>query len=408
MSNSEKALQMHEQWNGKLETTAKAHVNSREDLTIAYTPGVAEPCKVIAKDPEAAYKYTIKSNTVAVVSDGSAVLGLGNIGALAAMPVMEGKAVLFKEFGGVNAVPICLDTQDTEEIIRTVVNIAPAFGGINLEDISAPRCFEIETRLKELLDIPVFHDDQHGTAIACLAAVIGALRFVKKDMKTAKFVVNGCGAAGSAIGRLLISMGAENVTMVDRFGALYEGIDANLDRIQSYLATVTNKEHKKGTLADIAKGADVLIGVSAPNVFTKEIIASMADKAIVFALANPVPETSYADAIEAGAAVAGTGRSDSPNQVNNVTVFPGVFRGAIDVRAKAITEEMKVAAVYAISELIDEKDLRADYVVPDAFDPRVAPAVAAAVARVAMETGIARIKVDPEEVRANTMKRVGR
>ena len=408
MSNSEKALQMHEQWNGKLETTAKAHVNSREDLAIAYTPGVAEPCKVIAKDPEAAYKYTIKSNTVAVVSDGSAVLGLGNIGALAAMPVMEGKAVLFKEFGGVNAVPICLDTQDTEEIIRTVVNIAPAFGGINLEDISAPRCFEIETRLKELLDIPVFHDDQHGTAIACLAAVIGALRFVKKDMKTAKFVVNGCGAAGSAIGRLLISMGAENVTMVDRFGALYEGIDANLDRIQSYLATVTNKEHKKGTLADIAKGADVLIGVSAPNVFTKEIIASMADKAIVFALANPVPETSYADAIEAGAAVAGTGRSDSPNQVNNVTVFPGVFRGAIDVRAKAITEEMKVAAVYAISELIDEKDLRADYVVPDAFDPRVAPAVAAAVARVAMETGIARIKVDPEEVRANTMKRVGR
>ena len=408
MSNSEKALQMHEQWNGKLETTAKAHVNSREDLAIAYTPGVAEPCKVIAKDPEAANKYTIKSNTVAVVSDGSAVLGLGNIGALAAMPVMEGKAVLFKEFGGVNAVPICLDTQDTEEIIRTVVNIAPAFGGINLEDISAPRCFEIETRLKELLDIPVFHDDQHGTAIACLAAVIGALRFVKKDMKTAKFVVNGCGAAGSAVGRLLISMGAENVTMVDRFGALYEGIDANLDRIQSYLATVTNKEHKKGTLADIAKGADVLIGVSAPNVFTKEIIASMADKAIVFALANPVPETSYADAIEAGAAVAGTGRSDSPNQVNNVTVFPGVFRGAIDVRAKAITEEMKVAAVYAISELIDEKDLRADYVVPDAFDPRVAPAVAAAVARVAMETGIARIKVDPEEVRANTMKRVGR
>ena len=408
MTNNEKALKMHEEWNGKIETTAKAHVNSREDLAIAYTPGVAEPCKVIAQDPEAAYKYTMKANTVAVVSDGSAVLGLGNIGALAAMPVMEGKAVLFKEFGGVNAVPICLDTQDTEEIIKSVVNIAPAFGGINLEDISAPRCFEIETRLKELLNIPVFHDDQHGTAIACLAAVIGALRFVKKDMKTAKFVVNGCGAAGSAIGRLLISMGAENVTMVDRFGALYEGIDANLDRIQSYLATVTNKEHKKGTLADIAKGVDVLIGVSAPNVFTKEIIASMADKAIVFALANPVPETSYADAIEAGAAVAGTGRSDSPNQVNNVTVFPGVFRGAIDVRAKAITEEMKVAAVYAISELIDEKDLRADYVVPDAFDPRVAPAVAAAVARVAMETGIARIKVDPEEVRANTMKRVGR
>ena len=408
MNTNEKALELHKEWNGKLETVSKTPVKSREDLSLAYTPGVAEPCKVIAGDKEAAYTYTIKANTIAVVSDGSAVLGLGNIGPYAAMPVMEGKAVLFKEFGGVNAVPICLDTQDTEEIIKAVTWMAPGFGGINLEDISAPRCFEIEERLKETLDIPVFHDDQHGTAIACLAAVIGALRFVKKDMKTAKFVVNGCGAAGSAIGRLLISMGAENVTMVDRFGALYEGIDANLDRIQSYLATVTNKEHKKGTLADIAKGADVLIGVSAPNVFTKEIIASMADKAIVFALANPVPETSYADAIEAGAAVAGTGRSDSPNQVNNVTVFPGVFRGAIDVRAKAITEEMKVAAVYAISELIDEKDLRADYVVPDAFDPRVAPAVAAAVARVAMETGIARIKVDPEEVRANTMKRVGR
>ena len=284
----------------------------------------------------------------------------------------------------------------------------PSFAGINLEDISSPKCYDIECELKKICDIPVFHDDQHGTAIACLAAVIGALRFVKKDMKTAKFVVNGCGAAGSAIGRLLISMGAENVTMVDRFGALYEGIDADLDRIQAYLATVTNKAHQKGTLADIAKGADVLIGVSAPNVFTKEIIASMADKAIVFALANPVPETSYDDAIAAGAAVAGTGRSDRPNQVNNVTVFPGVFRGAMDVRAKAITEEMKVAAVYAISDLIDEKDLRADYVVPDAFDPRVAPAVAAAVARVAMEIGIARVKVDPEEVRANTAKRVGR
>ena len=408
MDYMELSLQKHYEWKGKIDYAAKMPVRSKEDLSIAYTPGVARPCEVIRETPEKSFELTNRGNLVAVITDGTAVLGLGDIGPEAGMPVMEGKCVLFKEFGDVDAIPLCVRSKDVDEIVNCISLLAGSFGGINLEDIAAPRCFEIERKLKEKTDIPIFHDDQHGTAIACLAAVIGALRFVKKDMKTAKFVVNGCGAAGPAIGRLLISMGAENVTMVDRFGALYEGIDANLDRIQSYLATVTNKEHKKGTLADIAKGADVLIGVSAPNVFTKEIIASMADKAIVFALANPVPETSYADAIEAGAAVAGTGRSDSPNQVNNVTVFPGVFRGAIDVRAKAITEEMKVAAVYAISELIDEKDLRADYVVPDAFDPRVAPAVAAAVARVAMETGIARIKVDPEEVRANTMKRVGR
>ena len=383
------ALKLHLENHGKLAVVSKVPIKTREDLALAYTPGVAEPCKEIKENKDLSFEYTCRGNMVAIVSDGTRVLGLGDIGPEAAMPVMEGKAALFKTFGDVDAVPICIDTKDPAKIIETVRFLQPSFAGINLEDISSPKCYDIECELKKICDIPVFHDDQHGTAIACLAAVIGALRFVKKDMKTATFV-------------------AENVTMVDRFGALYEGIDANLDRIQSYLATVTNKEHKKGTLADIAKGADVLIGVSAPNVFTKEIIASMADKAIVFALANPVPETSYADAIEAGAAVAGTGRSDSPNQVNNVTVFPGVFRGAIDVRAKAITEEMKVAAVYAISELIDEKDLRADYVVPDAFDPRVAPAVAAAVARVAMETGIARIKVDPEEVRANTMKRVGR
>ena len=354
MDKKEFALNQHEKWNGKIEVISRAKIETPEDLAVAYTPGVAEPCLKIAKDVDLSYKYTRRGNLVAVVTDGTAVLGLGDIGPEAAMPVMEGKAALFKTFGDVDAVPICIDTKDPAKIIETVRFLQPSFAGINLEDISSPKCYDIECELKKICDIPVFHDDQHGTAIACLAAVIGALRFVKKDMKTAKFVVNGCGAAGSAIGRLLISMGAENVTMVDRFGALYEGIDANLDRIQSYLATVTNKEHKKGTLADIAKGADVLIGVSAPNVFTKEIIASMADKAIVFALANPVPETSYADAIEAGAAVAGTGRSDSPNQVNNVTVFPGVFRGAIDVRAKAITEEMKVAAVYAISELIDE------------------------------------------------------
>ena len=345
---------------------------------------------------------------VTIVSDGTRVLGLDDISPEAAMPVMKGKAGLFKTFADVDAIPLCIDTKDAEKIIETVRILQPSFAGNNLEDISSPKCYEVESELKKICDIPVFHDDQHGTAIACLSAVTGALRFVKKDIKTAKFVVNGCGAAGSAIGRLLVNMGAENVTMVDRFGALYEGIDVKLDRIQEYLSTVTNKEKKQGVLADIAKGADVLIGVSAPNVFTKEIISSMAEKSIVFALANPVPETSYAAAKEAGAAVAGTGRSDSPNQVNNVTVFPGVFRGAIDVRATAITEEMKVAAVYAISNLIDEKDLREDYVVPDAFDNRVAPAVAEAVARVALETGIARVKVDPEQIRINTAKRVGR
>ena len=316
--------------------------------------------------------------------------------------------MLFKTFGDVDAVPVCLDTKDEDEFIKTVTYLQPNYAGINLEDISSPKCYDIEDRLKEICDIPVFHDDQHGTAIACLASVMGALRFVKKDIKTARFVVNGCGAAGSAIGRLLVNMGAENVIMVDRFGALYEGIDAKLDRIQAYLSTVTNKNKVQGNLADVAKGADVLIGVSAPNVFTKEIIASMAEKSIVFALANPVPETTYEAAKEAGAAVAGTGRSDTPNQVNNVCVFPGVFRGALDVRARAITEEMKVAAVYAIADLIDEKDLREDYVVPDAFDPRVAPAVAAAVAKVAIESGLARKIVDPEEVRANTARRVGR
>ena len=402
------ALEMHESHHGKVGIVSKVEVKTRDDLSTAYTPGVAEPCRRIKADPEDVYKYTFKGNMVAVVSNGTAVLGLGDIGPEAAMPVMEGKAALFKTFGDVDAVPVCLDTKDPDEFIRTVKLLQPNYAGVNLEDISSPKCYEIEDKLKEICDIPVFHDDQHGTAIACLSAVLGALRFVKKDIATAKFVVNGCGAAGSAIGRLLVNMGAQNVIMVDRFGALYEGIDAKLDRIQSYLATVTNKEHKQGTLADVAKGADVMIGASAPNVFTKEIMQSMADKAIVFALANPVPETSYDAAKEAGVAVAGTGRSDRPNQVNNVTVFPGVFRGAIDVRARAITEDMKVAAVYAIADLIDEKDLREDYVVPDAFDPRVAPAVAAAVAKVAIEKGLARKIVDPEVVRANTAKRIGR
>ena len=375
---------------------------------VAYTPGVAEPCKDIKENKDLSFEYTCRGNMVAIISDGTRVLGLGDIGPEAAMPVMEGKAALFKTFGDVDAVPVCLGTKDPDEFIRTVKILEPNYAGINLEDISSPKCYEIENRLKEIADIPVFHDDQHGTAIACLSAVLGALRFVKKKIATAKFVVNGCGAAGSAIGRLLVNMGAKNVIMVDRFGALYEGIDAKLDSVQSYLATVTNKERVQGTLADVAKGADVLIGASAPNVFTKEIMQSMAEKSIVFALANPVPETSYDEAKAAGVAVAGTGRSDRPNQVNNVTVFPGVFRGAIDVRARAITEEMKVAAVFAIADLIDEKDLREDYVVPDAFDPRVAPAVAEAVARVAIESGLARKIVDPEVVRANTAKRVGR
>lgn len=408
MTLREEALKLHMDNNGKIAVVSKVPIATRPDLAIAYTPGVAEPCKDIKEDKNLSFEYTCRGNMVAIITDGTRVLGLGDIGPEAAMPVMEGKAALFKTFGDVDAVPVCLDTKDPDEFIRTVKLLQPNYAGVNLEDISSPKCYEIEDKLKEICDIPVFHDDQHGTAIACLSAVLGALRFVKKDIATAKFVVNGCGAAGSAIGRLLVNMGAQNVIMVDRFGALYEGIDAKLDRIQSYLATVTNKEHKQGTLADVAKGADVMIGASAPNVFTKEIMQSMADKAIVFALANPVPETSYDAAKEAGVAVAGTGRSDRPNQVNNVTVFPGVFRGAIDVRARAITEEMKVAAVYAIADLIDEKDLREDYVVPDAFDPRVAPAVAAAVAKVAIEKGLARKIVDPEVVRANTAKRIGR
>ena len=408
MTLRDEAIKLHLENNGKIKVVSKVPIETRHDLSLAYTPGVAEPCKDIKEDKNLSFEYTCRGNMIAVVSDGTRVLGLGDIGPEAGIPVMEGKAALFKTFADVDAVPVCLGTKDPEEIIKTVKYLEPNYAGINLEDISSPKCYDIEDRLKEICDIPVFHDDQHGTAIACLSAVMGALRFVKKDFKTAKFVVNGCGAAGSAIGRLLVNMGAENVIMVDRWGALYEGIDVQLDRIQTYLATVTNKEKVQGTLADVAKGADVLIGVSAPGVFTKEIMQSMAKDSVVFALANPVPETTYDDAKEAGVAVAGTGRSDRPNQVNNVTVFPGVFRGAIDVRARAITEDMKVAAVWAIVDLIDEKDLREDYVVPDAFDPRVAPAVAAAVAKVAIEKGLARKVVDPEVVKENTMKRVGR
>ena len=378
MSNSEKALQMHEQWNGKLETTAKAHVNSREDLAIAYTPGVAEPCKVIAKDPEAAYKYTIKSNTVAVVSDGSAVLGLGNIGALAAMPVMEGKAVLFKEFGGVNAVPICLDTQDTEEIIRTVVNIAPAFGGINLEDISAPRCFEIETRLKELLDIPVFHDDQHGTAIVVLAGIINALKVTKKEKETCRVVVNRAGSAGVAITKLLLNYGFKDITMCDINGIISKDSE-NLNWMQKEMAKVTNLKNASGTLADALKGADIFVGVSAPGIVTKDMVASMNKDAILFAMANPVPEIMPDLAKAAGAKVVGTGRSDFPNQVNNVVAFPGIFKGALEGRASQITEEMKLAAAKAIAGLVPDEELSEDNILPQAFDPCVAETVSRAI-----------------------------
>ena len=340
MTNNEKALQMHKEWNGKLETTAKAHVNSREDLAIAYTPGVAEPCKVIAKDPEAAYTYTMKANTVAVVSDGSAVLGLGNIGALAAMPVMEGKCVLFKEFGGVNAVPICLDTQDTEEIIRSVVNIAPAFGGINLEDISAPRCFEIETRLKELLNIPVFHDDQHGTAIVVLAGIINALKVTGKKKEDCRVVVNGAGSAGVAITKLLLTYGFPHITMCDINGIISKD-SPDLNWMQKEMTKVTNLEGRIGLLADALKGADIFVGVSAPNIVTPEMVASMNQDAILFAMANPVPEIMPDLAKAAGAKVVGTGRSDFPNQVNNVVAFPGIFKGALEGRATKITEEMK-------------------------------------------------------------------
>ena len=378
MTNSEKALQMHEQWHGKIETTAKAHVNSREDLAVAYTPGVAEPCKVIAQDPEAAYKYTIKSNTIAVISDGSAVLGLGNIGALAAMPVMEGKAVLFKEFGGINAVPICLDTQDTEEIIRTVVNIAPAFGGINLEDIAAPRCFEIEDRLKELLDIPVFHDDQHGTAIVVLAGIINALKVTGKEKEHCRVVVNGAGSAGVAITRLLLTYGFRNVTMCDINGIISKA-SPNLNWMQQKMTEVTNPDGQTGTLADALQSADIFVGVSAPNIVTKEMVASMNRDAILFAMANPVPEIMPDLAKEAGAKVVGTGRSDFPNQVNNVVAFPGIFKGALEGRASQITEEMKLAAAKAIAGLVADEDLNENNILPEAFDPRVAEAVSKAV-----------------------------
>ena len=378
MTTNEKALLMHEKWNGKLETVSKTPVKTREDLAIAYTPGVAEPCKVIAQDKEAAYKYTMKANTVAVVSDGSAVLGLGNIGPYAAMPVMEGKAVLFKEFGNVNAVPICLDTQDTEEIIKAVTYLAPGFGGINLEDISAPRCFEIEERLKEILDIPVFHDDQHGTAIVVLAGVINALKVVGKKKEDCRVVVNGAGSAVVAITKLLLTYGFPNIIMCDKVGIVSKDTEG-LNWMQKKMTEVTNLNNETGSLADALKGADIFIGVSAPNIVTPKMVASMNRDSILFAMANPIPEIMPDVAKAAGARVVGTGRSDFPNQVNNVVAFPGIFKGALEGRATQITEEMKLAAAEAIAGLVPADKLSDDNIMPEAFDPQVAEVVANAV-----------------------------
>lgn len=378
MTTNEKALLLHEQWNGKIETVSKTPVKSREDLALAYTPGVAEPCKVIAQDREAAYQYTMKANTVAVVSDGSAVLGLGNIGPYAAMPVMEGKAVLFKEFGGVNAVPICLDTQDTEEIIKTVAYLAPGFGGINLEDISAPRCFEIEERLKQMLDIPVFHDDQHGTAIVVLAGIINALKVTGKQKENCRIVVNGAGSAGVAITKLLLTYGFPDIIMCDKTGIVSKETEG-LNWMQQKMTEVTNLQNMTGTLADAMKGADIFVGVSAPNIVSEEMVASMNKDAILFAMANPVPEIMPDLAKKAGAKVVGTGRSDFPNQVNNVVAFPGIFKGALEGRATQITEEMKLAAALAIAGLVPEEELSEDNIMPEAFNPKVAEVVAEAV-----------------------------
>lgn len=378
MTTNEKAVFLHKEWNGKLETVSKAPVKSREDLSIAYTPGVAEPCKLIAENPEDAYVYTMKANTVAVVSDGSAVLGLGNIGPYAAMPVMEGKCVLFKEFGGVNAVPICLDTQDTEEIIKAVTYLAPGFGGINLEDISAPRCFEIEERLKETLSIPVFHDDQHGTAIVVLAGIINALKVTGKEKENCKVVVNGAGSAGIAITKLLLTYGFSHVTMCDRLGMIHKDYPG-LNWMQQKMTASTNPEHRTGSLADALKGADIFVGVSAPNIVSADMVASMNKDAILFAMANPVPEIMPDAAKAAGAKVVGTGRSDFPNQINNVVAFPGIFKGALEGRASQITEAMKLAAANAIAGLVSDEELNEDFIMPEAFDPRVAQVVSQAV-----------------------------
>ncbi|MCL2859683.1 MAG: NADP-dependent malic enzyme [Oscillospiraceae bacterium] len=374
----EESLEVHRKLKGKVETISKCSLNNKNDLSLYYTPGVAEPCREIAKNKNDVYQYTIKSNTIAVITDGSAVLGLGNIGPYAGLPVMEGKSILFKEFGGVNAFPICLDTQDTEEIIKTIVNIAPVFGGINLEDISAPRCFEIEERLKELLDIPVFHDDQHGTAIVVLAGIINSLKIIGKKREECKVVINGAGAAGVAVAKILLADGFKDIIMCNSKGIIYKGKE-NLNWMIEKMAEVTNLSHKTGTLKEAMEGADIFIGVSAPNCVTEEMVASMNKDAIVFAMANPVPEIMPDIAKQAGARIVGTGRSDFPNQVNNVLAFPGIFKGALEVGAKKITEEMKLAASYAIAGLIPDEELSENNIIPDALDERVAQSVSEAV-----------------------------
>ncbi len=390
MDKKEIALKAHEDWAGKIEVISRASVSNKEELSIAYTPGVAEPCLEIQKDVDLSYKYTRRHNLVAVITDGTAVLGLGDIGPEAGMPVMEGKCALFKCFGDVDAFPLCIRSKDVDEIVNTVKLLAGSFGGVNLEDISAPRCFEIERRLKECCDIPIFHDDQHGTAVVVLAAMINALKIVKKDIKDIKVVTSGAGAAGIAIIKLLVSMGLQNVVMCDRTGAIYEGREGlNSEKIE--MAKITNKNKEKGTLAEVIKGADVFIGVSAPGTVTTEMVATMAPNPILFPMANPVPEITPDEAKAGGAAVVGTGRSDYPNQINNVLAFPGIFRGALDVRASDINDEMKVAAAYAIASLVSDEELNADYIIPNAFDPRVGKTVAAAVKEAAIKTGVNRI-----------------
>ncbi|AJH77998.1 NADP-dependent malic enzyme [Heyndrickxia coagulans] len=402
MSLREEALHMHREHKGKLESKSKVTVKNAKDLSLAYSPGVAEPCKMIYDKPETVYEYTMKGNMVAVVTDGTAVLGLGNIGPEAALPVMEGKAILFKSFAGVDAFPICLDTTDIDEIVETVKRLEPVFGGVNLEDIAAPNCFVIEEKLKKEMNIPVFHDDQHGTAIVTAAGLVNALKLVGKEMSEIKVVASGAGAAGIAIIKLLYNFGVRDIIMCDSKGAIYEGRPFGMNKVKSEVAKYTNRDKAAGSLADVIKEADVFIGVSVEGALTKEMVQSMKKDPIIFAMANPNPEIMPADAKAAGAKVIGTGRSDFPNQVNNVLAFPGIFRGALDVRATHINEKMKQAAVHAIAGLIDEHELNADYVIPRPFDPRVAPAVAAAVAKAAMETGVARIQVDPEEIREKT------
>lgn len=406
MSLREQTLQLHRENKGKIEVISKIPIKDQRDLSLAYTPGVAEPCKEIYANPEKVFEYTAKGNTVAIVSDGTAVLGLGNIGAKAAIPVMEGKAVLFKCFAGINAFPICIETSDIDTIVETVKLIEPVFGGINLEDIAAPACFEIERRLKEQLSIPVFHDDQHGTAITALSGIMNALKLVKKDLKNTYVVINGSGAAGIAIAKIFLSAGVKDIVMCDRNGIIYSGRKEGMNFAKEEICKQTNTLNRKGTLADALQGADVFVGVSTANIVSKQMVRSMNREPIIFAMANPVPEIDPEEAKDAGAKIVGTGRSDFPNQINNVLAFPGVFRGALDVRATEINEQMKLAAAHALSELIPKNELHENYIIPKPFDSRIAPAVAKAVAKAAMETGVARLNVKPDQIATNTVKLV--